>query len=60
MNNETLPMVNCFICNAEIPTTEIRQHQPNCKHGNENEIEVLAFVFWSLFDIFHFSNPKMM
>ena len=60
MNNETLPMVNCFICNAEIPTTEIRQHQANCKHGNKDEIEVLASAFWSLFDIFHFSNLKMM
>ena len=60
MNNETLPMVNCFICNAEIPTTEIRTHQANCRHGNEDEIEVLASAFWSLFDIFHFSNLKMM
>ena len=46
MNNETLPMVNCSICNTEIPTTEIR-HQANCKHGDEDEIEVLASAFWS-------------
>lgn len=49
MGVETLPVVNCFTCNTEVPTTEIRQHQAQCRQANEEEEEVARVFSFMIF-----------